>query len=52
MSKTEDIMKRAVVAGASHALRYKEQHPNESEYDVLKKVMADMRMIINEIDSE
>jgi hypothetical protein len=52
MSKTEDIMKRAVVAGASRALRYKERHPAESESDILKKVMADMRTIIEEIDRE
>lgn len=52
MSKNEDIMKRAVIAGASHAIRYKEEHPSDSEQDVLKHVMKNLRTIIEEIDKE
>lgn len=51
MSK-EDMIKRAVIAGASHAIRYKEQHPSESEQNVLKHVMQNLRTIIEEIDRE
>jgi hypothetical protein len=49
---SEEIMKRAVIAGASRALRFKEEHPADSEQDVLKQVMRDLRSIINEIDRE
>lgn len=53
MSKAnEEIVKRAVIAGASHALRFKEEHPTDSEQEVLKQVMRDLRSIINEIDRE
>ena len=49
---SEEIMKRAVIAGASHALRFKEEHPTDSEEEVLKQVMRDLRSIINEIDRQ
>ena len=52
MSKNEEIIKRAVIAGASHAIRYKEQHPSESEQDVLKQVMRNLRTIIEEIGNK
>ena len=52
MSKNEEIIKRAVIAGASHAIRYKEEHPSESEQDVLKQVMRNLRTIIEEIGRE
>ncbi|HTY43666.1 MAG TPA: hypothetical protein VMC80_00275 [Patescibacteria group bacterium] len=52
MAKNEEIIKRAVIAGASHAIRYKEQHPSESEQDVLKQVMRNLRTIIEEIGRE
>lgn len=46
----EELMKRAVIAGASHALRFKEEHPRDSEQEILKQIMRDLRSIINEID--
>mgnify|MGYP001607546155 CR=1 FL=1 len=46
----EEVMKRAVIAGASRALRFKEENPMDSEEQVLRQVMRDLRSIINEID--
>jgi hypothetical protein len=48
--KNEEAIKRAVIAGASHALRFKEENPMFSEQDVLQQVMRDIRSIIREID--
>lgn len=46
----EEVLKRAVIAGASHALRFKEENPMDSEEQVLQQVMRDLRSIINEVD--
>jgi len=46
----EDIIKRAVISGASRALKYKDENPQESQEQILRKVMADLRDIAREID--
>ena len=48
----EEMMKRAVISGASHALRFKAQHPSYSEEDVLKQIVRELREIIDKIDRE
>ncbi len=50
--ENEEMVKRAVISGASHALEYKERNPNESDSEVLRQVMRDLRDIIREIDKE
>ena len=45
-------MKRAVISGASHALRYKEERPRETDEDILKKVIRELKNIIDKIDRE
>jgi len=46
----EDILKRAVIAGAAHALKHKERHPYDSDSEILRQVIREVRTIINEID--
>ncbi len=44
-----DIIKRAIIAGASRALNYKNKRPIETDAEIIKKVVADTREIINNI---
>ena len=46
----EDVMKRAAISGAAKALKYKDEHPNESNDQILRRVIEDLRSIIREID--
>jgi hypothetical protein len=48
----EENIKRAVISGAAHALKYKEKNPNETDSEVLRHVMEELRNIIREIDRE
>lgn len=48
----EETIKRAVISGAAHALSYKEKNPGESDSEVLRHVMSELRNIIREIDRE
>ncbi len=48
----EETMKRAVISGAAHALKYKEKNPNESDSEILRELMGELRNIIREIDRE
>lgn len=48
--ENEEMIKRAVISGAAHALKYKEKSPAESDSDILRQVMRDLREIIREID--
>ncbi len=48
----EEMMKRAVISGAARALKYKEKNPSESDSEILRQVMRDLREIIKEIDRE
>ena len=46
----EEMIKRAVISGAAHALKCKGKNPNQSDSEVLREVMRDLRDIIREID--
>ena len=46
----EDIMKRAAISGAAKALKYKEEHPNESTDQILRRVIDELRSIVREIN--
>lgn len=48
----EEIMKRAVIAGASRALKIKQENPMNSDEKVLKQVVKDLRNIVDGIDKE
>ncbi|MEK6898114.1 MAG: hypothetical protein AABX28_02025 [Nanoarchaeota archaeon] len=47
-----EMAKRAIIAGASCALTYKEKHPNASEEEVMSHVTEGMREIIRNIEEE
>lgn len=42
--------KMAIIAGASHALKYKDRNPNASEAEVLRVVNSEMDSILEKID--
>jgi methionine synthase II (cobalamin-independent) len=46
----EGLLKRAVIAGAAHALRQKEKRPYDSESEILKQIVKEVKSIIKEID--
>ena len=48
----EEKLKMAVVAGASYAMRYKEEHPNASESEVMGFVTKKMVKIIRDLEEE
>ncbi len=45
-------MKLAVIAGASHAVRYLNKNPKASEEDAIRDVMKNSKMILEKIDDE
>ncbi len=49
MSRSEDMLKRAFVAGAGSAMNYKDKHPNASESEVMGHVARESRRILEEI---
>ncbi|MFA6974245.1 MAG: hypothetical protein WC238_05975 [Parcubacteria group bacterium] len=46
----EGLLKRAIIAGAAHALTYKDKHYNSSQQEVLKHIVKEVKNIIDEID--
>ncbi len=53
MKKVKDaLLKKAVIAGASAALKSKERNPRYSDEDALEEVIRNSKGIINEIDKD
>lgn len=48
----KEIIKRAVISGASKALRYRDKNPRASEADIMQKIVDELKEIIREIDRE
>ena len=48
----EEVMKRAVIAGAASALKYKENHPNASESETMSHVTKELGRIISDIEGD
>jgi len=48
----EKRLKMAIIAGASKAIRYKEENPRANEQDVIQFVTAEVRDILEKIDEE
>ena len=46
------MVKMAVIAGASYALRYKEEHPRAQDTEVLNYVAGETKRIIHELEKE
>jgi len=52
MEEEEKVLKMAVIAGASHAIRYKERHPKAQEHEVIENVTKEVDKILAKIDKE
>jgi hypothetical protein len=52
MSKERSKLKMAIIAGASHAMKYKEKNPHASESEVINYVTGNVREILDNIDIE
>ncbi len=46
----KEVVKRAVVAGAACALKYKEQNPRATEQETVAHVIKEMKRILREIE--
>jgi len=53
MKKIENkIIKRAIIAGASAALKYRRLRPTSSEDEILKKVVSNIDFIADNVDTD
>ena len=48
----KEIIKMAVIAGASYAMRYREEHPRANESEVINFVAGETNKIIHELNKE
>jgi len=46
----EKSLKIAVISGASHALRYKREHPNASDEETIQHVSREMHNILSQFE--
>ncbi|MBI5803445.1 hypothetical protein HY448_02055 [Candidatus Pacearchaeota archaeon] len=46
----KELVKRAVIAGASYAIKHMERNPRANESEVMAKVMKDIKKIVAEIE--
>ena len=46
----KEIVKRAVIAGAASALKYKERNPKANESETMSYVIKEMKKILREIE--
>jgi hypothetical protein len=51
MEDEKRVLKMAVIAGASHALKYKEKHWKAESSEVLQHINENMSEIIDKIDN-
>ncbi|MEK6800371.1 MAG: hypothetical protein AABY10_01985 [Nanoarchaeota archaeon] len=51
MSEERYKLKIAVVAGASHAMKFKEKNPRAQTQEVIKHVTESVEEILNNLDS-
>ena len=48
----KDTAKRAYIAGAGAALKYKEQHQNATESEIMSYVTKEMQKILEDIEED
>mgnify|MGYP001581549921 FL=1 len=48
----KEMVKMAVIAGASFALKYKEENPRASEVEVISYIASEAKKIIHELEKE
>lgn len=49
---TQQVLKMAVIAGASYAFKYMEQHPKATEAEAISYVTRNLDKIIRGLDEE
>lgn len=52
MIEDEKKMKMAIIAGASHALKYKSENPEANDEEAIGHVAREANKIISKIDTE
>ena len=50
--EANDEARRGVVAGASRAVKYREENPGMTDREIMQKVMNDIPQIISSIEEE
>lgn len=50
--KQEKRFKMAVISGAAHALKYKQEHPRSSDEEAIRHVSREMESILQKIEQE
>jgi len=48
--KKDEMLKRAFIAGAGTALKYKEKNPSAGESEVMSHITEEMEKLIEEIE--
>lgn len=48
----KDVVKRAIIAGASSALNYKERNPRATESEIMSHVTKEMKKLIEDIEED
>lgn len=51
-NSNEEMIKRAVISGASRAIKYKDKNPRASESEIMQNIVDELKEIIREIDRE
>jgi hypothetical protein len=49
--KEDNKIKMAVIAGASHALRYLQKNPRAQEHEILQHISANVDDIVQHVDN-
>ena len=52
MDDEEKRMKMAIISGAAHALRFKENNPRLTEQEIIQYVASEVNNILEKIDEE
>jgi len=45
-------IKMAIISGASHALKYKQESPNSTAEEIIRRINRESNSIIEKLDSE
>lgn len=48
----EKRLKMAIISGAAHALKFKQENPKANEQDIIKQVANEVKTILDKIDEE
>lgn len=52
MADTNQKIKMALISGAAHALKYKQENPRASDAEIIKRISNEARVILDKINKE